>query len=51
MSRRNIEIALGAAPADTRVILLNGTRQTGKSTLVLQMVERMNATYAHPGHE
>lgn len=46
MIRRNIEKALGAALADTRVVLLNGARQTGKSTLALQIVERMNATRA-----
>ncbi|MHB1056033.1 MAG: AAA family ATPase [Thermoleophilia bacterium] len=47
MMRRNIEIALGAALADTRVVLLNGARQTGKSTLALQIVEQMNATYVN----
>ena len=47
MFRRNTEIALGASLADTRVVLLNGARQTGKSTLALQIVEQMNATYVN----
>lgn len=47
MIRRNIAKALGAALADTRVVLLNGARQTGKSTLAVQIVERMNATYVN----
>ncbi|MFA5809243.1 MAG: ATP-binding protein [Thermoleophilia bacterium] len=47
MIRRNTEIALRASLADTRVVLLNGARQTGKSTLALQIVEQMNATYVN----
>jgi predicted AAA+ superfamily ATPase len=35
MYRRNIESELQAALADTPVVLLNGARQTGKSTLAL----------------
>jgi len=47
MYRRNIETALKRSLADTRVVLLNGARQTGKSTLALQLVEKMNATYVN----
>lgn len=45
MYRRNIEIALKAALNDTRVVLLNGARQTGKSTLVQSIAENRNARY------
>lgn len=40
MYRRLIERKLLAALADTRVVLLNGARQTGKSTLVQQLATR-----------
>jgi uncharacterized protein len=43
MFNRNISSSLTAALADTPVVLLNGARQTGKSTLV-----RMLATKEHP---
>lgn len=33
MYQRNIILKLDAALADTRVVLLNGARQVGKSTL------------------
>src|ERR1700753_3963982 len=33
---RNAERAIGAAVADTRVVLVNGARQSGKSTLLRQ---------------
>ncbi|MHB1463721.1 MAG: ATP-binding protein [Thermoleophilia bacterium] len=47
MIRRNIESTLLAALADTRVVLLNGARQTGKSTLALQLIEKTDATYVN----
>jgi predicted AAA+ superfamily ATPase len=46
MFRRNIEAHLLAACADTPVVLLNGARQTGKTTLVRQLAEkRLGASY------
>jgi uncharacterized protein len=45
MYRRNIEPALRAALKDTRVVLLNGARQTGKSTLVQSIAEEHNGRY------
>jgi len=45
MYRRNIEPALRAALADTRVVLLNGARQTGKSTLAEQIAGEMGGRY------
>lgn len=39
MYRRNIEPLLLAALADTPVVLLNGARQTGKSTLAQRLAE------------
>ncbi|MGH9842503.1 MAG: ATP-binding protein [Blastocatellia bacterium] len=39
MYHRNIEQSLLAALADTPVVLLNGARQSGKSTLVQQIAE------------
>jgi hypothetical protein len=44
MYQRLIERKLQAALADTRVVLLNGARQTGKSTLARQVAAR------HGGH-
>ena len=46
MYPRNIESELREALADTPVVLLNGARQTGKSTLVTQLAETMGAAYA-----
>ncbi len=46
MYTRNIEPELREALADTPVILLNGARQTGKSTLVTRLAEQMRASYA-----
>jgi hypothetical protein len=40
MYHRNVETQLLAALADTPVVLLNGARQTGKSTLVQQVARR-----------
>lgn len=37
MYRRYIEQALAAALSDTRVVLLNGARQAGKSTLAQRL--------------
>lgn len=45
MLRRNIEAKLLAALSDTRVVLLNGARQTGKSTLVQQLASERGGTY------
>ena len=45
MFRRNIIPALEAALADTRVVLLNGARQTGKSTLAKEIAEQRNGRY------
>ena len=45
MFRRNIIPTLEAALADTRVILLNGARQTGKSTLAKAIVAQRNGRY------
>ncbi|MBU8913182.1 MAG: ATP-binding protein [Spirochaetales bacterium] len=40
MVRRNIEPSLAAATADTPVVLINGARQTGKTTLVQTFAAR-----------
>jgi uncharacterized protein len=45
MYRRNIESAVKTALADTRVVLLNGARQTGKSTLVQRIADERNSRY------
>ena len=45
MYRRLIEKKLQAALADTRVVLLNGARQTGNSTLVQQVAEKRGGQY------
>jgi predicted AAA+ superfamily ATPase len=45
MIERKIEGALGAALADTRVVLLNGARQTGKSTLARAVADSRKASY------
>jgi len=45
MYRRFIEDKLQAALADTRVVLLNGARQTGKSTLVQQAAAQRDGQY------
>lgn len=37
MIRRNIQDSVRRAMADTPVVLLNGARQTGKTTLVQAM--------------
>lgn len=42
---RNIETELQAALADTPVVLLNGARQTGKTTLVRNYSGAASATY------
>ncbi|MFQ5596950.1 MAG: ATP-binding protein [Nitrospiria bacterium] len=46
MYARNVEDKLLEALTDTPVVLLNGARQTGKSTLVTLLAEKLNATYA-----
>lgn len=45
MYLRNIEPELRSALADTPVALLNGARQTGKSTLVTALSKDLGATY------
>ncbi|MBI2435854.1 MAG: ATP-binding protein [Candidatus Hydrogenedentes bacterium] len=45
MIRRNIEIAIRQATADTPAVLLNGARQTGKTTLVKAIAETSGAAY------
>lgn len=45
MFRRHIEPALRAALADTRVVLLNGARQTGKSTLAEEIASQRGGRY------
>lgn len=45
MYRRLIETKLLAALADTRAVLLNGARQTGKSTLVQLVVAQRGGRY------
>jgi predicted AAA+ superfamily ATPase len=45
MIRRNIESKLRAALADTPVVLLNGARQTGKSTLARSVATPRGAGY------
>lgn len=45
MIRRNIEQAVSAALADTPVVLLNGPRQTGKTTLAQSLTEETGAGY------
>jgi len=41
MIRRNIQRALAEAMADTPVVLLNGARQTGKTTLVRDLLRTL----------
>ncbi len=45
MYQRHLESQLRAALADTPVVLLNGARQTGKTTLVKQVADGRKATY------
>jgi predicted AAA+ superfamily ATPase len=45
MYQRNIEDSLRLALADTPVVLLNGARQTGKSTLALKLAKDISAHY------
>ena len=45
MYRRHIEPALRAALSDTRVVLLNGARQTGKSTLAEALAREQGGRY------
>ncbi len=45
MIKRTIEHAIHAAMADTPVVLLNGARQTGKTTLARSMAEKTGAAY------
>jgi uncharacterized protein len=45
MYRRNVDARLRAALADTPVVLLNGARQTGKSTLAHQLSADLGGLY------
>ncbi|NOT31945.1 MAG: ATP-binding protein [Planctomycetes bacterium] len=45
MYRRHVEPALRAALADTRIVLLNGARQTGKSTLAEELAKEQGGRY------
>jgi len=45
MIKRNIEPAILSALADTPVVLLNGARQTGKTTLARSIAARTGARY------
>jgi hypothetical protein len=45
MYRRNINHRLASALADTRVVLLNGARQVGKSTLAQELVQQRGGQY------
>jgi predicted AAA+ superfamily ATPase len=45
MIRRNIEQSVRKAMADTPVVLLNGARQTGKTTLAQSIAEQTGAQY------
>ncbi len=45
MVKRTIEHAVHSAMADTPVVLLNGARQTGKTTLARTMAEKTGAEY------
>ena len=45
MYERNIESELQSAIADTPVVLLNGARQTGKSTLAQEFAKALSIPY------
>ena len=45
MYKRNIELELQSAIADTPVVLLNGARQTGKSTLAREFAKARSIPY------
>ena len=45
MIRRHIEDSVLRAMADTPVVLLNGARQTGKTTLAQAMAAAIGAAY------
>ena len=45
MLQRNIEESVRRAMSDTPVVLLNGARQTGKTTLVQAMAQKVGAHY------
>lgn len=45
MKQRNIATAIAAALKDTPVVLVNGARQTGKTTLVKELSRKRKATY------
>jgi uncharacterized protein len=45
MYKRNIELELQSAIADTPVVLLNGARQTGKSTLAREFAQTCSIPY------
>lgn len=45
MKRRNIAEAITTALTDTPVVLVNGARQTGKTTLVKELARKRKATF------
>ena len=45
MYQRNISRKVTAALADTRIVLLSGARQVGKSTLARQLAEQRGGQY------
>ncbi|MCO6484131.1 MAG: AAA family ATPase, partial [Flavobacteriales bacterium] len=45
MKNRNIATAIAAALKDTPVVLVNGARQTGKTTLVRAIARKRKAVY------
>lgn len=45
MIRRNIDDSVRRAMSDTPVVLLNGARQTGKTTLAQAIAEESGAQY------
>jgi predicted AAA+ superfamily ATPase len=45
---RHAKHAVSAALSDTRVVVINGARQTGKSTLAKLVIEGCNSRIAVP---
>jgi predicted AAA+ superfamily ATPase len=45
MYQRNIETCIRDALLDTPVVLLNGARQTGKTTLALKLASELSRRY------
>jgi hypothetical protein len=49
MYQRNIETCVRDALLDTPVVLLNGARQTGKTTLALKLASELSRRYVRHG--